>query len=120
MSERLDAILEKCPENEPIMIQAWGDCLFWAMKEDEFIGQFAQSDEEKALPPIATSNIGKMIDASSGVDAARAMAFVDWFNRNIWSDMGKATKEVLSRIPAAPPNNQTSSQSAKAGKAARA
>ena len=65
-------VIEKCPHHEPLMIQAWADCLRWAINQESILAIFK-------------ADTG--VEASSGTGETVAMEFVDWFNENIWGKL---------------------------------
>jgi hypothetical protein len=76
-------ILQVAPE-DPLMRQAWGDCLLWAIHEPAILQQFQQDTGLMCRP--AKTAIEQMIDEASGRDESVAIAFVKWFNENVWGD----------------------------------
>jgi hypothetical protein len=73
------------PENTPAyMFDAWVSCLHWALGEDDVIAAFRQDTGIRWTP--GKTAIDRMIDGATGADEKFVLAFVDWFNANIWGD----------------------------------
>jgi hypothetical protein len=84
MSDDFD--LPNFAPTDPLMFQAWADCLHWAIGQPDIVRWF---EEETGLnwpppfPPIDTA-----IAEAVGAASAYMKTFVPWFNANVWSDMG--------------------------------
>jgi hypothetical protein len=79
--------LKRCPEQNPIMVQAWCDCLAWALLQPEIMKQFESCTGKKFI--IATTLLEKAIDEAAGIpehNIETMHKFVDWFNKYIWGD----------------------------------
>ncbi len=77
-------ILEHCKETEPLMVQAWVDCLMWAIGQKDIIDAF-RSDTGIMWRP-ASNPIHKMIDDATGAEGEFVKRFTEWFNESVWGD----------------------------------
>jgi len=68
--------------SEPLMFQAWGDCLMWAIGNNEIIEQFRAETGNTWKPSIIPIN--RMIDEATGVDKKFIAEFIEWLTLNIW------------------------------------
>jgi len=67
------------------MIQAWVDCLRWAIGEPECLEAFKADTRSQWIPPRTA--LDRMIDEATGAQEAFIRQFVDWFNANVWGSM---------------------------------
>ena len=80
------SVLDLFPDDTPeYMVQAWVDCLLWAIGEPGILKRFmTETGKSYSVPK---SPIEAMIDESTGYKDAAIFAFVPWFNVNIWGKM---------------------------------
>jgi hypothetical protein len=87
-------MLELCPENEPIMQQAWMDCLMWTIraKVPNFLAAFTD-DTGISFPAPPRSALDAMIDDATGVWSGVVPKYIAWFNHSVWGDSKAAPVE---------------------------
>lgn len=71
--------------DEEYLIGAWIGCLSWALGEPKVVDAFRADTGINYSPP--RSGIDRMIDEATGADKAFIMAFLKWFNANVWGDL---------------------------------
>ncbi len=75
-------MIKGCPETEPIMIQAWGDFLLFAVSQPEIRKQF-ESDTGLMFPKTEVDN---MIDQCTDYETERLERFVEWATETMWGN----------------------------------
>lgn len=74
------------PDTTPdYMWPAWEGCLRWALGKDEILNAFRAETGNQWHP--GRTPIDRMIDKATGVDREFMVAFVAWFNENVWGDV---------------------------------
>lgn len=71
--------------DEEFLRGAWIACLQWAIGEPKVIEAFRAETGHQWTP--AKCPIDKMVDDATGATEAFIVAFVEWFNVNIWGDL---------------------------------
>lgn len=78
------AVIEELGPDEPLFFQAWMDCLLWASGFEPIVTQFREDTGIEWNP--AVSPIDRMIDETTGANAATAERFIRWFHENVWGE----------------------------------
>jgi hypothetical protein len=78
---------------DPLMQIAWAGALHHALGDEKIVAAFREATGNRWQPG---RGIDAMIDKATGADRAFLVAFVDWFNANIWGD--------LNLVAASPPS----------------
>jgi hypothetical protein len=68
----------------PIMAQAWVDCLRWSVTEPEILAAFRAATGSDYSP--GATPIERMIDQATGRDREFVEQYVAWFNENVWGE----------------------------------
>lgn len=63
----------------------WVGCLQWAIDEPGIVEQFQKQTGMHWTPP--RDGLEAMIDKACGVEREFVLAFVRWFNQNIWGEV---------------------------------
>jgi len=72
--------LDQFIPDDPLMAQAWVDCLRWACTFPPHIKAYTEATGYQPL----RSPIERMIDSATGADRAEAERFIRWFHANVW------------------------------------
>lgn len=75
--------LEPHLPDDPLMQQAWVDCLRWAIHDPGILASFL-AHTGMTLAPLH-SLLDRMVDQATGADQAIVEAFLRWFNAYIWA-----------------------------------
>lgn len=75
-------VIEELSPGDPLLFQAWMDCLLWASGYEPIVAQFREETGIEWQP--AASPIERMIDEAT--DAATAERFIRWFHENVWGE----------------------------------
>ena len=78
-----DLITKYLPD-DPILAQAWVDCLRWSVTETEMLAAFRADTRCNFTPGLV--NIDRMIDEATRRDRAFVEQYVAWFNENVWGE----------------------------------
>lgn len=78
-----DLITQYLPSN-PIMAQAWVDCLRWSVTEPEILAAFRQATGSDYSP--GATPIERMIDQATGRDREFVERYIAWFHENVWGE----------------------------------
>jgi len=70
---------------DPLMAQAWADCLRWAIGEPDVLARFT-AETGKSIDPNRTP-IERLVATQSGEDRAVFESFVLWFGPAVWGDL---------------------------------
>jgi|SRR5882762_5112823 len=92
-----DLITKYLPAN-PIMAQAWGDCLRWSVTEPEILAAF-RADTGSTFTHGGTP-IDRMIDQATGKDREFVEQYVSWFNENVWARNNVCPKTLFASASA--------------------
>lgn len=84
MSDDLD--LSNFAPTDPLMFQAWADCLHWAIGAPDIVSRFEEETGHEWTPP--SSPIETAIDEAVAAASTYMKAFVPWFNANVWGELG--------------------------------
>ncbi len=71
---------------ESYLIPAWISCLRYTMGQPEAVAQF-RSATGNVYVPAQPGTLEALIDTATGADIAFLVAFVQWFNTNVWGDV---------------------------------
>jgi hypothetical protein len=71
--------------DDVLMLQAWTDCLLWAVGNEDILARFRVETGNTWEPGTTPAQI--QIDKATGADRAFVTAFVPWFNENVWGDV---------------------------------
>ncbi len=74
-------IEDHAPDN-PLMLQAWMDCLHWAIGDEKILDSFSADTGCRYHAPATP--LDKMIDDATGHGKDFIEKFIPWFNENIW------------------------------------
>jgi hypothetical protein len=69
---------------DPLMAQAWVDCLRWAISEPDILARF-MAETGKHIDPRQTP-IERLVSAESGANRALFESFVLWFGPAVWGE----------------------------------
>lgn len=67
---------------DPLMVQAWVDCLLWSVTNPDIVAAFRQQTDCHWTP--ATTGLERMIDQATGAEADFVRAYVAWFAQAVW------------------------------------
>ena len=71
---------------DPLMFQAWADCLHWAIGEPDIVRRFEKETGLRWTPP--SSFLDNAINDAVGAASVYMKAFAPWFNTNVWGELG--------------------------------
>jgi hypothetical protein len=80
-SQKADVIAQFLPSN-PIMAQAWVDCLRWSVTEPAILAAFRAASGCTFTP--GRTPIDHMIDQATGRDREFVEQYIAWFHENVW------------------------------------
>ena len=69
---------------EPLMAQAYLDCLQWALGFDPILSEFRDATGTNWSP--GQTPIDRMIDNATGAPTKFIETFIPWFDTNVWGD----------------------------------
>jgi hypothetical protein len=85
LSKPAPDLITKYIPNNPIMAQAWVDCLRWPVTEPEMLAAFRACTGCDFTPGLTP--IDRMIDEATGRQRAFVDQYITWFNENIWGEV---------------------------------
>lgn len=89
MSTQTDNPFRELIPPDPLMAAAWYSAVQAAVQHQPFIDAFKA--ETGLSWSAARSPIEQIIDEATGADIARTVAFVRWFNKNVWGDINEVS-----------------------------
>lgn len=84
-----DAPIRPPADTPEYMWPAWAGCLRWAVGEADIMAAFRAETGIRWQP--GRSGIDRMIDEATGADRKFLVAFVEWFNANVWGPTDDGT-----------------------------
>jgi hypothetical protein len=96
MTNKADVLTPYLPD-DPLLCQAWVDCLMWAVGFEPIMKRFREETGITYTP--ARSPIDQMIDEATGHQEHFVREFVKWFDTNVWGTLD--TKEPNPNDPTA-------------------
>ncbi len=69
------------------MRPAWVSCLSFSIRDEAIFAQFRADTGEQWQ--LGRTPLDRMIDKAAGRDRAALLAFIRWFNKNVWGEAGK-------------------------------
>ncbi|HEY5869322.1 MAG TPA: hypothetical protein VI542_27795 [Candidatus Tectomicrobia bacterium] len=96
-TRKTPSILGQYLPTDPLMQQAFVDCLRWSVTEVDIVTAFREETGCQWTP--GSTPIYRMIDAASGAGRDVYAQYVAWFAQHVWGKMEKPIAEVLRRLP---------------------
>lgn len=88
------------PDNrDPIWQGAWYSALMWAIGKPEAVAAF-EKDTGQRLPTPPANGLEALIDKATGANEVPYVAFINWFNENVWGADGMVSPLFRPEPPA--------------------
>ena len=84
LSKPAPDLITKYLPDDPILAQAWVDCLRWSVTEPEMLAAFRA--DTRCNFTLGLVLIDQMSDEAPGRDRAFVEQYVGWFNENVWGE----------------------------------